>query len=67
MKALIKLSGKQIFRNTNAIELYNNVSKNSDIIEYGKDTKDNIYFAWANGNIDRYSRKEFLAMSNVPI
>lgn len=63
MKAIINETGKKIFKNQSVIKLYNDMSERNHIIEHGKDNKGNIYFHWANGNTDRYSRKEFIKMA----
>lgn len=60
MKYLVNCSGADIFRNKKAIATFNEMSNRTYIIESGKDSHGNIYFHWANGNTDRYTRKEFL-------
>lgn len=63
MEAKIRAKAENIFRNKDAINYYNTLSNNSYIYEYGIDTNGKIYFAWLNGSVDRYSRKEFLKES----
>jgi len=63
MKTQIKVKAEKIFRNQNAINYYNKLANNSYISEYGIDSNGKVYFAWLNGNIDRYSRGEFLKLA----
>lgn len=60
----IKAKASSIFRNQQAMSLYNKLSSNSHVYEYGVDSTNKIYFAYLNGNIDRYSRREFLKLAN---
>ena len=60
MKANIKPKGEDIFKNVCAKDYYNLIIGNSDIYEYGMDCNGKIYFAYLNGNIERYSRIEFI-------
>ena len=65
MKTQIRAKAEKIFRNQTAINYYNHLSTNSNVYEYGVDTNGQIYFAWLNGNIDRYSRCEFLKLAKI--
>ena len=60
MKPNIKPKCEDIFKNVCAKDYYNLLIKNSDICEYGIDCNGKIYFAYINGNIERYSRIEFI-------
>ena len=59
MKAKIRAKASDIFKNKYAKDYYRLFIKNSDIYEYGLDTKGLVYFAYLNGNIERYTRLEF--------
>ena len=63
MKPIINATPEQLFKNDDAKKLYNVMRNRTHIIEYGKDSYGSIYFHWANGNTDRYTRKEFLKMA----
>lgn len=52
---------KKPFRNKMAQAYYEKKAKNSDVYEYGVDTHGKIYFAWLNGNVERYTRTQFIA------
>ena len=52
------------FINTNASRYFDYLKNNSDVYECGQDEHGKIYFAWLNGNIDRYTRREFIKASN---
>ncbi len=60
MKAIIRAKAEEIFRNQLSINYYNELKKNSDIYEYGIDIAGNVYFAYLNGIISRFTKKEFL-------
>ena len=60
MNANIKPKGEDIFKNVYAKDYYNLLISNSDIYEYGIECNGKIYFAYLNGNIERYSRIEFI-------
>lgn len=49
------------FRNKVAQAYYEQKAKNNYIYEYGVDTNGKIYFAWLNGNVERYTRTQFIA------
>ena len=59
MQAKIRAKAIDIFKNEYAKDYYNLLIKNSDIYEYGLDCNGMIYFAYLNGNIERYTRREF--------
>lgn len=59
----INAKGSDIFRNKKAIMMYDNMRNNSDIYESGVDNYGMIYFAYLNGDIKRYKRKEFIKMA----
>ncbi len=63
MKTSIKTSAEKIFRNKEAISLYNEKSTNGNVYEYGVDSHGDVYFAWLNGNIERYTRKQFISLA----
>ena len=63
MKAQIRKQNP--FRVEAANDLYNKYAANSDVYEYGIDTNGDIYFAYMNGVIRRYSRRQFINMSRV--
>lgn len=48
------------FINANASLYFEHLKNDSDIYECGQDNNGEIYFAWLNGNIDRYTRREFI-------
>lgn len=62
MKAKIKVSADKLFRNKDAKSLYAKMSTQLRIIDFGQDSKGCIYFHFVNGNTDRYTRREFLAL-----
>lgn len=62
MKRKFKPTGKEIFRNVDAIRFFDKMVQNSNIYEYGIDGGGRIYFAWLNGNIERYTRRQFLTL-----
>lgn len=66
MRTKRNASAKKIFRNEKAIELYEKFAKDSNVYEYGVDSEGNIYFAFANGVIKRYTRREFVKIANNP-
>lgn len=66
MRTKINASANEIFRNEKAVELYNKFVNDSNVYEYGVDCEGNIYFAFANGVIKRYPRREFLKIANDP-
>lgn len=51
------------FKNKYAARRYDQLSKNGWVYESGIDTNGKVYFAWLNGNIDRYTRREFIKKS----
>ena len=61
MQAKIRIQNP--FRLSVANRLYAKMASNSDVYEYGIDTRGNIYFAYLNGNVKRYTRKEFIKIS----
>lgn len=62
MKAIINPK-KNPFRNTLAARRYNEFSNNTNVYESGIDTNGMVYFAWTNGNVDRYTREDFIRKS----
>ena len=60
MEAKIKSKGEDIFRKAFAKDYYNLLIKDPDIYEYGIDCNGKIYFAYLNGNVERYSRIDFI-------
>ena len=61
MKARIK--AKKVFRNKDAQWMYEKISKDSHVYEYGIDTNGMIYFAWLNGLVERHTRRDFIKMA----
>jgi hypothetical protein len=61
MKAQIRK--EKPFRITEANQLYSKISNETDCYEHGIDTNGHIYFAFINGIVKRYSRREFIKMS----
>jgi len=61
--AKINARGNKIFRNKKAVEAFDNISKDSDVYESGVDNKGNIYFAYMNGVVKRYTRRDFLKLA----
>ena len=56
----MRIHNKPSFRNTYAKEHFEKLSKNSDVYECGVDGYNRIYFSLLNGEIIRYTRREFL-------
>ena len=65
MEAKIKAKASDLFKNQYAKDYYNLLIKNSDIYEYGLDQKGLVYFAYLNGNIERYTKREFIRESKA--
>lgn len=57
------LDGKHVFRNAAAQEFFDKTRNDSYVDDYGIDNHGKIYFAYLNGNIERYSRREFIKMA----
>lgn len=53
-----------IFRNKEAQAYYNYQSCIMYVTESGIDNQGNVYFAFANGEVNRYTRREFIAEAN---
>lgn len=51
---------EKVFKNKEAQALYEQEILYPYVIEYGIDTNGKIYFHHANGNVYRYTRKEYL-------
>lgn len=66
MRTKINAKANEIFRNEKAIELYEKFVNDSSVYEYGVDSEGNIYFAFLNGVIKRYPRREFVKIANNP-
>jgi len=56
----MKIHNKPVFRNILAEKHFEKLSKNSDVFECGVDDYHRIYFSLLNGEIIRYTRREFL-------
>lgn len=56
---------RKIFRNVIAQELYDRMSGDSDCDEAGVDDIGQIYFAYLNGVVDRYSRRQFIKKAQL--
>ena len=54
---------KKIFRNPQAQRLLEKKASDSDVWEYGVDDIGQIYFAYANGVVERYTRREFIKLA----
>lgn len=65
MEAKIRAKAEMIFKNQKAIEYYNQLVSDTHVYEFGVDTNNNIYFAFLNGNIERYSRNKFLKLAKL--
>ncbi len=61
MKAQIRKQNP--FRIESANFLYEKKASDSAVYEYGIDTKGRIYFAYLNGIVQRFTRKEFIKLS----
>ena len=66
MRTKRNASAKEIFRDEKAIELYEKFANDSNVYEYGVDSEGNIYFAFSNGVIKRFPRREFVKIANDP-
>ena len=64
MKTSVKINPKaeKIFRNENAIALYNTKSNKLGCYESGVDNKGMIYFAFSSGSVERFSTAIFIAI-----
>lgn len=51
---------KELFRNKYAKKYFEYLKENSWVSECGIDSNKMVYVAWLNGNIDRYTRREFI-------
>lgn len=51
------------FKNKYAARRYDELSQNAYVYESGIDTNGKVYFGWLNGNVDRYTRREFIKKS----
>jgi hypothetical protein len=56
----MKTKNNPVFRNKLASKYYNYLRNNSSVYEAGVDDRGNLYFAFLNGNVDRYTRREFI-------
>lgn len=54
---------KKIFRNPQAQRLLEKKASDSNVWEYGVDDIGQIYFAYANGVVVRYTRREFIKLA----
>lgn len=54
---------KKIFRNPQAQRLFEKKASDRDVCEYGVDDIGQIYFAYMNGVVERYSRREFIKLA----
>ena len=54
---------KKIFRNPQAQRLLEKKASDPDVWEYGVDDIGQIYFAYANGVVERYTRREFIKLA----
>lgn len=55
---------KAKFNSPKAQALYNKYAADSDVYQHGIDSTGKIYFAYVNGVVKRYTRREFLQMAN---
>ena len=55
---------KPTFKNIEAQKLYNEMSADRDVYQHGVDNHGKIYFAYLNGNVQRYTRQQFLKIAN---
>lgn len=54
---------KKIFRNPQAQRLLEKKASDRDVCEYGVDDIGQIYFAYMNGVVERYTRREFIKLA----
>ena len=54
---------KKIFRNPQAQRLLEKKANDSDVWDYGVDDIGQIYFAYMNGVVERYTRREFIKLA----
>lgn len=59
----INAIGSNVFRNAKAIMLYDKMRKDNDVYECGIDEYGYIYFAYLNGIVKRYKRRDFLKLA----
>ena len=57
------IDGKHVFRNVAAQEFFDKMRNDSDVMDYGIDDKGYIFFAYLNGIVKRYARREFIRMA----
>lgn len=57
------LDGAHVFRNAAAQKLFDKMRNNSDVMDYGIDDQGFIFFAYFNGVVNRYSRREFIKIA----
>lgn len=57
------LDGAHVFRNAAAQKLFDKMRNDSDVDDYGIDNYGYIYFAYLNGIVNRYSRREFIKIA----
>lgn len=58
-----KLLGEKVFRNIEAQRLFDVYRNDSNVWDYGVDNNGKIYFAYLNGVVERYTRRQFIQMA----
>nr|DAR58936.1 MAG TPA: hypothetical protein [Caudoviricetes sp.] len=61
----LPLTGKNLFRNVLAQQLFDRLRSQADISDYGRMSNDKnvFYFAFLNGEIKYYTRREILSLA----
>ena len=57
------IDGKHVFRNDAAQKMFDKMRNDSDVMDYGIDNQGFIFFAYLNGIVERYTRREFIRMA----
>ena len=60
MQAKVRAKAEDLFNNETAKDYYRFLINDSYVYEYGLDSNGEIYFAYLNGVIDRFTRYQFL-------
>ena len=62
-KIKINPRANEVFRNEEVQMLYTEYSKRYGVNEHGIDKSGKIYFAFMNGNVQRFKREQFIKLS----
>lgn len=57
------IDGKHVFRNAAAQECFDKMRNDSDVMDYGIDDRGFLFFAYLNGIVKRFTRREFIRMA----